>query len=129
MAKLDATIAYLEDRISYFKNVNEFIRVQRERGIEVKTEGDFGNKAEIWFLGHQYCTELYRRDSVGRSERVRYIKTVIKDDITTMFNLLNFNVIENEKLALDETSKNKLQDTKKQMEFLGYCLNEINNLT
>ena len=125
MTKLDATLNYLGDRITYYNNVVQFVMEQKKQGKDVHVEGDFGNKVEDWVRGHIYAKELASAYCTDRDSKLNFIKTIIYEDIKTMWSLLKFNVSEKELQPSTTELEKQIRETKNHIAFLEQCLNEI----
>lgn len=126
MLKLDRTLAFLEDRITYFHNVNDYIKEQREKGIEVQVEGDFSQKIIDWETGRKYIHDLANPLIADKYMKTMFLKTTIKEDILTMMGILRFN-LDNHKKSPEQNAE-YLRGTEKFIEYLQGCLIELNNL-
>ena len=128
MLKLDNTHAFIEDRIAYFYNINEFIRLEKEKGVEVQIEGDFQQKLVDWEIGMKYIHELASPLVADKFDKITYMKTTILDDIKTMANVCKFNLDEHKKLSSDKIDQSYIRQTENQIKFLFDCMKEINDL-
>jgi len=128
MLKLDNTHAFIEDRIAYFYNINEFIRLEKEKGVEVQIEGDFQQKLIDWEIGMKYIHELASPLVADKFDKITYMKTTILDDIKTMANVCKFNLDEHNKLSSDKIDQSYIRQTENQIKFLFDCMKEINDL-
>lgn len=128
MLKLDNTHAFIEDRIAYFFNLNEFIRLEKEKGVEVQIEGDFQQKLIDWEIGMKYIHELASPLVADKFDKINYMKTTILNDIKTMANVCKFNLGEHKKLSNDKQDPSYIRQTENQIKFLFDCMKEINDL-
>jgi len=129
MIRLDATLTYLEDRITYYNNIVKFVMEEKSKGKDVHVEGTFGNKVEDWIRGHIYAKELASSFCTDRDSKLTFIKTIIYEDIKTMWSLLKFNVDEKELQPSTTELETQIRDTKKHIAFLEQCLNEIKKVS
>lgn len=128
MLKLDNTHAFIEDRIAYFFNLNEFIRLEKEKGVEVQIEGDFQQKLIDWEIGMKYIHELASPLVADKFDKINYMKTTILNDIKTMANVCKFNLVQHKKLAQESQDPSYIRQTENQIKFLFDCMKEINDL-
>ena len=126
--KLEMTLAFLEDRITYFKNANEYVRQKRAEGFDVKVEGDFNQKIIDWETGRRFVHELYTPLVANKYEKIVFLKTTIRQDIKTMIDMLGFNVSEKKKLPVTETTTQEIRSTESVLNFLHGCIKEIDAL-
>lgn len=126
MLKLERTLAFLEDRITYFHNVNNFIGEQREKGIEVQVEGDFTQKIVDWETGRKYIHDLANPLVADKYQKAMFLKTTIKEDMITMIKILSFNLEEHRKEPV--AHQEQIRSCESYIEYLKGCINELNNL-
>jgi hypothetical protein len=126
MLKLERTLAFLEDRITYFHNVNNFIGEQRAKGIEVQVEGEFSQKIVDWETGLKYVHDLANPLIADKYQKAMFLKTTIKDDIITMIKILSFNIEHYEKQPT--LHKEQIQSAQSYIDYLKGCVTELTNL-
>jgi hypothetical protein len=126
MLKLERTLAFLEDRITYFHNVNNFIGEQREKGIEVQVEGEFAQKIVDWETGRKYIHDLANPLVADKYQKAMFLKTTIKEDMITMIKILSFNLEEHKKEPI--VHQEQIRSCESYIDYLKGCINELNNL-
>lgn len=131
MDNLISTIEFLEDRITYCKNIENYIKREKSLGTQVTIEGRFDLKLFDWEEGLRYANMLSKQDLIGneRFDCVSFIKFVVYQDILKM---KSQGTIELEKLKAKEdksdADEKSVEEITYKLELYTKSINEIEKL-